>query len=399
MVVAAALNKPEISISDKIKPLRNTTIDVLRGVAVVLVLIHHFILIDKSLFTNPFSKIARYSLTFWVRGGWIGVDLFFMLSGFLISGLLFSEYKRTERIVPSVFLIRRGFKLYPSFIFFIFSALAIERFLAIYNNSFYYPFLDYLRDLLFIENYFFGRFAHTWSLDVEEFFYLTLPFYLILTIKYSKISFKIFLRSYLALASICFIFRIIQHFYYGDHTGYYFKTQCRLDSLFFGVFISYIYAFEKDRFNFIYRNSRIYIVLSIIFILPNFIFVRAENPLQFVFLCTNAVCFGVIMIALLELNPKFLKSRLFSFIGKNSYNIYLWHVLLNSILLNLLFEKKDKNEFIITSFPLWIAYALSYFLGSILIGTIFTKIIEEPLLKYRNVLFPSKSIISILKNK
>ena len=51
--------------------------------------------------------------------GWIGVDLFFVLSGFLISGLLFSEYKKRGAISFKTFFIRRGFKIYPAFYVFL----------------------------------------------------------------------------------------------------------------------------------------------------------------------------------------------------------------------------------------------------------------------------------------
>ncbi len=60
--------------------------------------------------------------------GWIGVDLFFVLSGFLVSGLLFQEYQATRRIQPGRFLLRRGLKIYPQFYFFIAATLAIACF-------------------------------------------------------------------------------------------------------------------------------------------------------------------------------------------------------------------------------------------------------------------------------
>jgi peptidoglycan/LPS O-acetylase OafA/YrhL len=105
---------------------RNSTLDVLRGLAVLLVMFHHIKLINKDAFSNPVLKIARYILTPMVRGGWIGVDLFFILSGFLVSGLLFTEYKNTGSFRPGSFLIRRGFKLYPSLFFFILVAFLFE---------------------------------------------------------------------------------------------------------------------------------------------------------------------------------------------------------------------------------------------------------------------------------
>jgi peptidoglycan/LPS O-acetylase OafA/YrhL len=71
------------------------SLDVPRGVAILSV----------------FGRHPPYSV--WTRAGWIGVDLFFVIPGFLISGLLFSEYKATDAISFKRFFIRRGFRIYP----------------------------------------------------------------------------------------------------------------------------------------------------------------------------------------------------------------------------------------------------------------------------------------------
>ncbi|MBK6883764.1 MAG: acyltransferase [Flavobacteriales bacterium] len=73
-------------------------VDMLRGIAVLLVLFRHH---DVG---GPLHDF-----------GWMGVDLFFVLSGFLVSGLIFDEYRRTGEFRGLHFLIRRGFKIYPSF--------------------------------------------------------------------------------------------------------------------------------------------------------------------------------------------------------------------------------------------------------------------------------------------
>ena len=77
-------------------------LDFLRGLAIIGVLLRH------SAFENIFA-----------RAGWAGVDLFFVLSGFLVSGLLFREYKKTGTVRIGRFLIRRGFKIYPTFYIFL----------------------------------------------------------------------------------------------------------------------------------------------------------------------------------------------------------------------------------------------------------------------------------------
>jgi peptidoglycan/LPS O-acetylase OafA/YrhL len=81
--------------------MRLRELDFLRGIAILLVLLRHIHLFS-------FTK----------NMGWIGVDLFFVLSGFLVSGLLFKEYIKFGNIRPKLFLIRRGFKIYPIYFLF-----------------------------------------------------------------------------------------------------------------------------------------------------------------------------------------------------------------------------------------------------------------------------------------
>lgn len=81
---------------------RNTNLDALRAIAIFLVLGAHSGY--RGLWEKP-----------WARAGWAGVDLFFVLSGFLVSGLLFIAYKERGRIDCSHFYIRRGFKIWPAF--------------------------------------------------------------------------------------------------------------------------------------------------------------------------------------------------------------------------------------------------------------------------------------------
>src|SRR6266478_1802599 len=83
--------------------MRNKRLDILRCIAVFSVMILH---------GNIWPFFGNI--------GWVGVDLFFVLSGFLISGLLFSEYKTRSSISFRRFFIRRGLKIYPAFYLFLF---------------------------------------------------------------------------------------------------------------------------------------------------------------------------------------------------------------------------------------------------------------------------------------
>src|SRR5437764_15159193 len=82
-------------------------LDVLRGVAILLVLGAH-----APVIPGP-GEMGHLVCSCWQRAGWMGVDLFFVLSGFLITTLLLRERERSQRIDAKAFLIRRVFKIYP----------------------------------------------------------------------------------------------------------------------------------------------------------------------------------------------------------------------------------------------------------------------------------------------
>ncbi len=98
--------------------MRSKPIDALRAVAVILVLGRH-------------AHFPATTLTdIWHRGGWVGVDLFFVLSGFLVSGLLFREFQATGGVGWTRFVARRGFKIYPAFWCLIFFTIGFNHFVA-----------------------------------------------------------------------------------------------------------------------------------------------------------------------------------------------------------------------------------------------------------------------------
>src|SRR4051812_44086102 len=84
-------------------------LDVLRAVGILLVLGRHSPLAPRA--AGHFEKFSKY----WACIGWSGVDLFFVLSGFLIGGLLFQEIKTHGSLDIRRFLIRRAFKIWPTY--------------------------------------------------------------------------------------------------------------------------------------------------------------------------------------------------------------------------------------------------------------------------------------------
>ena len=143
---------------------RNEYIDLLRGLAILTVMMFH----------HPVT--LKY-----VKFGGISVPLFFVLSGFLVGGLVFKEIKRTGKLNVSRFVFRRGFKIWPQFYFMILIIPLLQYSAGkLTGNTFVEFNRDYLTgfkgELTMLQNYFGNIYGVTWSLAVEEHFYVLLPF-------------------------------------------------------------------------------------------------------------------------------------------------------------------------------------------------------------------------------
>lgn len=140
-------------------------LDTLRAVAILMVIPRHAREILTGDFFGDFLKKV-------FNHGWVGVDLFFVLSGFLIATQLIQTIKRDGRIHFGRFFLKRSLRIMPSYYF----VLLIYLIWPAFRES---PNLDPAwKFLLYLMNY--GRegeaFSHAWSLCVEEHFYLVFPF-------------------------------------------------------------------------------------------------------------------------------------------------------------------------------------------------------------------------------
>ena len=144
---------------------RNWALDCLRLVAVLLVVQRHQMGEPTGLFSPVWDAL--------VRGGWVGVDIFFVLSGYLVGGLLFQEHQARGCLDWKRFLVRRGLKIYPAFYVWLAVAVAIAASRGHRPSQ-----AQFFGELLFLQNYLGNLRHHTWSLAVEEHFYLGLTFLL-----------------------------------------------------------------------------------------------------------------------------------------------------------------------------------------------------------------------------
>src|ERR1700752_5114869 len=155
---------------------RSVQLDVIRAFAILLVIGAHIKIASPGGILGSITEV-------WQQWGRHGVPLFFALSGYLVGGMLISEMRLNGSIDIKRFLIRRGLKIYPAY----FVLLAYLVIMPTLKGTATTPALlsDYWPNAFFIHNYVGQNPAgYTWSLAVEEHFYLALPFLLLLLVKF-----------------------------------------------------------------------------------------------------------------------------------------------------------------------------------------------------------------------
>ena len=161
------------SLNELLHPPKQTigSLDLLRTMAISLVVCGHVNSEYLRLFSATwFNKIPVFT------HGWTGVDLFFVLSGFLIGKQLWKELERTGNIRFLRFFARRGFRIWPLYYCFL---LLLLFFLRVEKATNY----ELWPDFLFLTNYHNGLVSGGWSLSTEEQFYILVPLLFILLLK------------------------------------------------------------------------------------------------------------------------------------------------------------------------------------------------------------------------
>ena len=370
---------------------RLAELDVLRGVAVLMVLWHHADHFEAAIAKFPLWlwRVLTYSQT----GGWSGVDLFFVLSGFLVSGLLFREYLRYGTIGYLRFYIRRGLKIYPAF--YVMLATTV---LVLLCQAKPFPWQPFISEALYIQSYFEGLWGHTWSLAVEEHFYLCLPLILFMAGRMSNGKSRAnafhrlpFIFVIAALAILCLrTWAVAHHLTKHSLWRVYFMTHTRLDAVLFGVCISWLHHFHPQILvRWVSRRRFLQLAFATACVLPPFI-PRVTNVYNYsIGLTLNYIGYGLFLTHFIywssPIKDRLLKRLpLLRNIGKYSYSIYLWHVPLLAWWLPWL--------------AIWIQNPALYFMvgcsayltGSVAIGILASKLIEFPVLHIRDRIFPSR---------
>ncbi len=356
-------------------------LDGLRAIAVILVVMVHSSIIGTFKAGEPEGFFLSYYYEF-TRVGWCGVDLFFVLSGFLITGILMDTAHKKNCF--KYFYIRRTVRIFPLyymtlFLCFIFLSFSYETY-AFGTRYFMY--------FLYLQNWFgvlpYGHipyFDHFWSLAVEEQFYLVWPALFLFALKRSwvvplcicLVVFSILLRAYLVLD--------------GHPEIAYTITLTRMDSLVLGALLAYYLRQKPHAFS--YNKVFVYFILVSSFFIGVVAFINGSlYGIQ-----NNVIIYGLIWFSLLftgivgwtvTADPKsifmrFLRLKFLTDIGRVSYGVYVFHGIIMTAIHPLAFFD-DKSYLFVHIFFFTVCGGASY-----LLALVSFKYYEKPMLKLKDI--------------
>ena len=336
----------------------------IRFIAAFFVFIHHLeqfkylYKIDNFWNDYPFIKLI----------GKLGVVLFFVLSGFLITYLLLAEEKLSSQINIKKFYIRRILRIWPLYFLILFSGLFIIpnlNFIVtpffnqdIFNND---PFKIILIFIFFLPNLAYAIFglipyvSHTWSIGTEEQFYLIWP----VLLKFTKNKLRI-----IVLVIIFYLtFKFLLYTNFLDFISFknlilQFWLTFNIDCMAIGGLFSYLVFKKSKLLRYLMNKFSFYITLiSLCFFLYfrlDFLFFHYE---------VYAILFGIIILNLSSNNSfsRILENNIFNFLGKISFGIYMYHPFAIILTINIFIYFNFINNLAILFLSLVITLVLSGF--------------------------------------
>lgn len=277
-----------------------------------------------------------------MRGGFLGVDIFFVLSGFLITTILVQEWNQQGSISLRKFYARRALRLLPAlmvmlsfwlgFIFWFRPEVFRETYKAALATLFYYS--DFVSALGW--NVWLGALSHTWSLSIEEQFYLLWPLLLVLMLRL-----RVKPRQIIYLL-LCGILALAYHRASLWATGsgarrLYHGLDTRADALLVGCMTSILVSYNllpTGRWSL--NVGRSLAVVSVLLLIH--LGLRADWAADYMYLgvfTITAVGAAIVLVQLLNSPPAIvtliLESRLMVWTGRISYGLYLWHLPANEM--------------------------------------------------------------------
>ena len=302
-------------------------LDGVRAIAVLAVLLFH-------------ARLLVPSLDISFKNGFLGVDIFFVLSGFLITSILLKEFDQKNEINFRNFYMRRFLRLMPAYwlhlgvlYFFAYSLFTQSEAKLLHSNG------NFVYSFLYLSNWqramegseVTGLLSHTWSLAIEEQFYLIWAGLLFLMLRYLSRRAVVIATASLVAWSALMRFSLFEYGVPADFLYNAFNT--RMDALLIGCLAGQIVAWKMVSKEFLCsRRYELICLLALMIAVLIFFGVTDSYSSAFLYrggLTLFALAVGVLIIWFASnsggrLNG-IMESRPMVWIGKTSYGIYLWH--------------------------------------------------------------------------
>ncbi len=366
-------------------------LDGLRALAVLLVLWWH----SSQWAYNISPAIGKLSISYFKVSvfGACGVSLFFVLSGFLITGILMDTAK--DKNCLKNFYIRRSLRIFPLYYLslIIFTILSLLIYSDFNYNDHIYSYIFYVQNLTGLfwgESSFRDKswifFDHFWSLAVEEQFYLIWPAFFLWA--YNRLNFyKLFLVfTGFIIMSVAIRYYLTMH---GVWKYAHINSFARADALIMGALVVYTMKMNKEFFVFFKKISDFIMPLFPIILIISILYLTRSGPLftvyaQYIISLGSIFSFFLIIYVInvsadRNLFQRVLCSAVMKYLSRVSYGFYIFHIPVLTILQYCLQEY--------TSMGYWPYHAILFFVGGIItlvIASISYRYFEKPILSLKD---------------
>jgi len=360
---------------------RVPALDGLRGIAILAVFFYHY---ARGASTHTDSAIVR-AMSVLFGFGWSGVDLFFVLSGFLITGILFDTLSDPQYF--KAFYARRVLRIFPIYYLVVIIFIILTPILGLHWKAAHLFFLVYLGypaalifpDLVGVSSM--VAISHLWSLSLEEQFYMVWPWFI------AKLgSSRNILRACAIVGAVAFLFRLMIHSSGVNVTWSYTFLLCRMDSLAAGAAIAILIRGS--------RRERVQSWAPIAFIVAGAATIAIcvargtvdhDDPVMATIgFSVLAVMNGALLILALRRNSwleRLLSLGILRTFGKYSYGLYLYHFPLTVVLAPM------KAQFVAWahSFVLGASLSLAFnLIVNLSVAIVSFHLIESPIMRWKS---------------
>ncbi len=366
-------------------PLRSNGLDTLRALAIVLVFTYHY-----SVFVS-----AEPSFGWASTAGWIGVDLFFVLSGYLIGNQVLSGLAQRRQLSLATFYARRALRTWPVFWVVLTAYFLLPSIMGGRPPPALWKFLTFTQNYQLQPG---TAFSHAWSLCIEEQFYLVLPLTVLVAMRVGTRRYQAWLLLLALLATGIVARGVLWSIHgradMGATPGYYphiyYATLCRFDEFLPGIAVAMLKNFHPGLWlRLMARGSTLFwagvaaVALAIYGVVSHFSADGDGYPFfmtVFGYSCIAAAFSVLVASALSEGSPlHFVRIPGASPIARWSYSIYLSHKAVAFML-----DRFAQQHAIGPWFEL-----LAIAAGSVAVGALLYRLVELPFMKLRDRRFPS----------